>query len=220
MVSKSARALTSARPRPMLASMDLGAAKQQMYRALCAAFEAPPEPQWQQFASLLRPQALPKGTYWVRAGERTGKIAFVVEGLLRMFYIRKDGREFNKTFVTAPDFVGVLEALLTGEVSRLSVECLEATTLLEVDYAAIRALYDTHAYWERFGRLFTERLYVKKARREAALLMDPPAPRYSTFLKEHAHIEQRVPDYHVASYLGITPETLSRLRKAGSPRTE
>lgn len=204
----------------MLEPMDAGLAKQQMYGALCAAFGAPPEPQWQQFADLLRPQTLVKGAYWVRAGERTGKIAFVVEGLLRMFYIREDGREFNKTFVTAPDFVGVLEALLTGEVSRLSVECLEATTLLEVDYAAACALYDTHSYWERFGRLFTERLYVKKARREAALLMDSPALRYRTFLKEYASLEQRVPDYHVASYLGVTPETLSRLRKASSTRTE
>lgn len=202
--------------RPMLSPMDARHAREQLYRALCGGFGVPPDEQWQAFSRLSQPRTLNKGAYWVRAGEPTGTIAFVAEGLLRMFYIREDGREFNKTFVTSPDFVGVLEALLTGETSRLSVQCLESTTLLEFDYATASALYDQHAYWQRFGRLFTERLYVKKARREAALLMDTPAHRYRAFREQHAALEQRVADYHIASYLGVTPETLSRLRKSGT----
>ena len=135
---------------------------------------------------------------------------------MRMFYLRADGKEFNKTFVHSPDFVGVLESLVTDEPSRISIQCLEATTILEVDYAHARSFHQRHAYWQKFGRLFAERLYVKKARREAALLMDPPATRYRVFMSEHAAVAQRVPDYQIASYLGITPETLSRLRKANS----
>jgi CRP-like cAMP-binding protein len=198
----------------MLCTMDETEARTWMYRAVCDGAGVPPESQWEAFASCFRLRSLSKGAHWISAGQTTSAVAFVAEGLLRMYYLREDGREFNKTFVYSPDFVGVLEALLTGESSRLSVQCLEPTTLLEVEHARACAFYERHPYWERFGRLFAERLYVKKARREAALLVESPANRYRTFLKEHASLEQRVPDYHIASYLGITPETLSRLRKA------
>ena len=86
--------------------------------------------------------------------------------------------------------------------------------MLEFDYGLVRAFYDRSAYWQRFGRLNAERLYVKKARREAALLMDPPLARYEAFLREYGADAERIRGYHVASYLGITPEALSRLRKS------
>lgn len=194
--------------------MNEATARTWMYRAVCESAGVPPASQWDEFARCFHLRSLPKGAQWITAGQTTTTVAFVAQGLLRMYYLREDGREFNKTFVYAPDFLGVLDALLTGESSRLSVQSLEPTTLLEVEHARACSFYERHPYWERFGRLFAERLYVKKARREAALLVESPAHRYRTFLDEHASLEQRVPDYHIASYLGITPETLSRLRKA------
>ncbi|MEM9074397.1 MAG: Crp/Fnr family transcriptional regulator [Myxococcota bacterium] len=170
------------------------------------------------FLDLFRPLSLDRGDVFEPAGEPATRIAFIESGLLRMFYTRADGRAFNKSFVAELDFCAALESLLDGRPSRLSIEALEPSRLLVARYADFRALYDVDPYWERLGRLFIERLYLKKARKEAAFLLDSAAERYETFLREYPALEARVPDYHVASYLGVTPESLSRLRKARAQR--
>ena len=184
-----------------------------LYSALCRTAGEPPESQWREFASGLRLRTLDKGEYLVRAGEQARTVSFVCSGLLRMFYLRRDGRELNKSFVCPPGFVGAFEALLSGNESRLSIQTLEPCTLLEIDYALATSFYERDVFWERFGRLLAERLFVKKARREAAFLMDTALQRYELFLVEHPEIAGRIPDYHIASYLGVTPEALSRLRR-------
>ncbi len=174
----------------------------------------PPEVLWEEFRGFMRLRTMKKGEAFAREGEHTHSVAFVASGLFRMFYRRPDGRELNKSFVAENDFVGSFEALLSGDVNRLAIECMAPATVLEFTFAKARALHDRHHYWQRFGRLLAERLYVKKARREAALLMDTALERYEVFLQEHPELAERVPDYHIASYLGITPEALSRLKKA------
>jgi CRP-like cAMP-binding protein len=187
-------------------------ARTALFSFLCATGGPPPAAEWADFAARFRPRELERFDYFVRPGETAHTVALVRSGLLRMFYARSDGKEFIKGFVRPPDFVAALESLLTGAPSRLAIQCLEPTRLYVLDYEVARAFYDRSAYWQRFGRLLVERLYVKKARREAALLMDSAAARYEAFLREHPDLAERVPDYHVASYLGITPEALSRLR--------
>ena len=70
--------------------------------------------------------------------------------------------------------------------------------------------------WERLGRLLTEQLYIKKEQREAEFLLDDAPTRYRNFQKQYPGLEDRLPQYHVASYLGITPVALSRIRNAES----
>lgn len=173
-----------------------------------------PEADWQELERYLRPRRLERGAHFVRTGEQPTSVAFIAEGLLRLYYGRDDGREFNKSFLAAPDFVSAHEALLTGEPSRLAIQALEPTRLVVIDYAVFMSFCERDIAWERMARHFVERLYIKKARKEAALLMDSAVERYRTFLVEYGHIEARIPDYHIASYLGITPEALSRLKPA------
>jgi CRP/FNR family transcriptional regulator, anaerobic regulatory protein len=189
-------------------------ARELMYRAVRDRAGEPPPAQWQEFAAGFRLRRMASGEHFQRGGDRAERVAFVCAGLMRMYYLRGDGREFNKSFVVPPDFVGVLESLVTGDPSRLSIQCLDATTVLEIDYATASSFFDRDIYWQRFGRLFAESLYVKKARREASLLMDPPLVRYEEFVRNYASIAESITDYHIASYVGITPEALSRLRRS------
>jgi CRP-like cAMP-binding protein len=183
-------------------------------RAVFAAAGPVPEPQWRELAGHFRQQELKKRTLWLRAGEPALQLGFVVHGVFRLFYTRRDGKEVNKSFVAEDDFLASIGASIQGLPSRLSIESLTDATILTAPYAVVAGFYERDMFWQRLGRLMAERLVVKKLEREAALLMDPAAMRYETFLREHAAIEARVPDHHIARYLGITPEALSRLRRA------
>jgi CRP-like cAMP-binding protein len=138
----------------------------------------------------------------------------VGDGLLRLFYLRDDGRELNKSFLASGDFVGAVDALLSGQPTRMWLETIEHSVIWFAEYHVLTDLYACHAGWERLGRRFAEMLYLKKIAREAAFLMDSAAERYHAFLRDYPEIESRIPDYHIAGYLGITAESLSRLKKA------
>jgi len=183
-------------------------------RKLLAHLGGEPIPYFDDFARLFRRRSLEKGDFLVRAGDLTDSVAFVSSGVARMFYTRRDGKEFNKGFVSSPDFVSALEALITNAPSSLSIQALSPMRLLVASYAELSKLYDRDMYWQRVGRLIVERIYVKKVRREASLLMDSAAERYAAFLADHHAALDQVADYHIAAYLGITPEALSRLRRA------
>ncbi len=183
------------------------------------ALNGPPPQSFEDFAELFRARTLEKGEYFVRAGEEAAAVAFVCSGVARLFYTRNDGKEFNKGFVAAPDFMSVLEALITQEPSRLNIQALTPMQLLVAPYSRLGALFERDAYWERLGRRIVEQVYVKKVRREASLLMDTAAERYRAFVAEQRAVSDAVPDYHVAAYLGITPEALSRLKRGQKKRS-
>jgi CRP/FNR family transcriptional regulator, anaerobic regulatory protein len=171
------------------------------------------------FAALFRARSLDKGDYFVRAGEESVAVALVCSGVARLFYTRGDGKEFNKGFVFAPDFLSVLESIITRQPSRLNVQALTPMQLFVAPHAGLSSFFPRDPYWERLGRRIVEEVYVKKVRREASLLMDSAAERYVTFVEERGAIAASVPDYHVAAYLGITPEALSRLKKRLAKKT-
>lgn len=187
-------------------------------RVLSGLNGAPPR-SFDDFAALFRGRSLEKGEYFVRAGEDAVAVALVCSGVARMFYTRRDGKEFNKGFVAAPDFMSVLESLITQEPSRLSIQALTPMQVLVAPYSRLSALFERDPYWERLGRRIVEQVYVKKVRREASFLMDNAAERYRAFVTEYRALSEAVPDYHVAAYLGITPEALSRLKRAQKKRS-
>lgn len=174
----------------------------------------PPADQWDEVAALFQRKSLDKGEHFLQAGVRSSVFGFVASGLLRMYYLRRDGKEFNKSFIRAHDFTGATDSMLSGEETRISIQALEPSILLVADYRAFAPYYERHMFWQRLGRLFAEGLYLKKVRREAAFLMDSAGERYDAFRAEYGDIENRIPDYHIAAYLGITPESLSRLKRA------
>lgn len=163
-------------------------------------------------ALIFRPAQLRAGQFFLRAGERPHHIGFLVTGLCRLFYSDEAGAEWTKAFCTEHSLVAAYSALLSNAPSRLFIQALEESTLLVADYGAYQTLATGHACWETINRKIAEALFIKKEQRESELLLDAAPIRYRKFLAEYPGLEARVKQYHIASYLGITPVSLSRIR--------
>ncbi|MBC7171950.1 MAG: Crp/Fnr family transcriptional regulator [Polyangiaceae bacterium] len=161
----------------------------------------------------LHVRRLARREHFLRVGEAATHVAFVVEGLLREHFVLADGAERTKAFVVEGGVTGSLADLLGDEPSRASIVAEERSRLLVGSYADLRALGKTFPAWERYGRRMLERLLVAKALREYELLGLDAEARYDAFSARHPGLEARVAAHHVASYLGITPVHLSRLRR-------
>lgn len=162
----------------------------------------------------VRPRELARGEHILRAGETATGVFVVVRGLLREYFVLADGTERTKAFVAEGEFSGSLADLLSGEPSRAFIVADEPTRVLVATHAAYRALEAASPAWERFGRRVLEALLLRKAEREYELLGLDAAERYARFALRYPGLEARVAAKHVASYLGITPVHLSRLRRA------
>lgn len=171
-----------------------------------------PEPAFRAFAALLVPRALTPGEHWLLAGGAAGKAAFVVRGALREYYADADGAEHNKAFAFAGDFTGSYADLLARAPSATSIQALRASLLLVFDFPAFLSLSEREPAWMRLRCLAAERLLVRKVERERVLMSHNPAQRYAQLRKHWPELESKVSQRHVASYLGITPVTLSRVR--------
>lgn len=172
-----------------------------------------PNEEWAAFQAIATRKVIKKNSHFARQGELSDSIAFCVKGLLRLYYTTPTGDEFNKSFCCSGDFAASYRALLTSSASYFSIEALTDSELIVISYEHFQRLYTRHSCWERIGRLLIEQLYMKKEQREYELLMLSAEERYRLFLEKHSSNKKHIPQYHIASYLGITPVALSRIRR-------
>lgn len=153
-----------------------------------------------------------KDEYFLRAGEVPQRIGFNVSGLMRLFYIDSNGTERIKHFCIENTLAISYSAFLLREESKLYIQAIEDTKLLTINYETYCEILDSHACWQTVLRKFAELLYIIKEKREHEFLMNSAQERYLQFLEDYPNIKERLNNYHIASYLGITPESLSRIR--------
>lgn len=146
-------------------------------------------------------------------GSDRHEILFVAEGLLRFYYPSDDGRQSNKAFVGEGEFAGALAAAGLGVPILYGIEALEPSRILASPIDRFRALYDQDPAFERLGRRLAEHILMRKERRARSLLLESAAERYLAFVDARPDLVQRVPLYHIASYLGVTDVHLSRIRR-------
>ena len=176
-----------------------------------------PDVSWQHGARLFSRHAYKKEEYLLRAGDVGDHIYYVLRGLLRQFYTTDEGKEFNKSFSVENEPCGSFRSSLTATPSRFAIQALEPTEVLAVRFSELTALFETDVHWERLGRKSAEYQTLLNEEREAEFLLDSAAVRYRRFQEQYPGLEARIPQYHVASYLGITSVALSRIRgKLGS----
>ncbi len=172
-----------------------------------------PESEWEFIAPQLVERRFEKNAYLVCAGDVASNFYFIIEGLVRFFYSTEDGKEFNKHFAMQNGFAGSFHSLVLGEPCGYFIQALERTTTLVLPNSTLYELYERHPCWERFGRRNAERLVIIKEAREKELLLDPLETRYLRFLQEFPGLVDRIPQYHLASFLGVTDVALSRIRR-------
>jgi CRP-like cAMP-binding protein len=168
------------------------------------------------FAALepqLRARELARGARLLAAGDRATHAGIVLAGVLREYFPLADGREVTRNFAGPGDGVGSLSDLLSTEPARTSVAAETDARVVVLPWASLRAAADHSRSLERFLAVTTERLYLAKAAREFELLALDADARYSRFRERFAAIEGEIALRHVASYVGVTPEHLSRLRR-------
>jgi len=172
-----------------------------------------PETEWKYVVGYLSERTFEKKDYLVRSGDVVDNFYFINTGLVRFFYCTEDGREFNKHFAMENGFAGSFHSLMLHEPCGFFIQALERTETIALPNHLLNELYDRHPCWERFGRKMAEHLVIIKEAREKELLLDSLEVRYRRFLKEFPGLVDRVPQYHIASYLGVTDVALSRIRK-------
>jgi len=153
-----------------------------------------------------------KNQFLVNAGETPTTLAFLVSGILRLYYISESGFEFTKSFCVEGDMAAAYTALLNNEPSNLFIQALEDSELLIANYEEYQAVTSESPCWQKVNQGIAEQLFMKKEKRESSLLLDDAQTRYLKFRNEHPGLEVRIKQRLIASYLGITPVTLSRIR--------
>lgn len=172
-----------------------------------------PEELWVECHHLFSVHHFKRDEYLLHAGDVGTYAYYVDEGLVRLFYTNENGREFVKSFAAADDFCGSLNSSLFKTPCRFSIQALEPTTVFRTRFDQIVALFPTDIRWERLGRKLAENYALLKEQREAEFLLDSAETRYRRFLEDYPDLDQRIAQYHIASYLGITDVALSRIRK-------
>ncbi len=189
--------------------------EQQLLKQLRAQIEqfAPlAEAAWNDFVCLFQLRTLNKGSHIVLPGDPTSGLYFVCAGLLRYYYIADDGKEWNKAFITENTLTASFSEDFSGSPSPYGIQTLENTILLSARYTDFEALYEPHISVERLERRFVEQVLAGKLSRERSFLQYNAKSRYQDFLRQHPSLPERIPQYHLASYLGVSEVTLSRLR--------
>lgn len=171
-----------------------------------------PASEWIHFFSLLKPQRIRRHDFFFRQGNPIQEIGFVVNGLMYNYYTDKDGREHAKWFAPEGAPVTCYTGLLQQKPASCSARAIESTLLLTLQYDLLLSLYERHRCWEQSGRIIAEKLFIEKENRELNFLTEDARSRYQNFLEQHKSLVPRIPQYLVASYIGITPVALSRIR--------
>ena len=169
------------------------------------------EEAWTDFEPLFEPLTLERNEYLIREGDSVDHCYLLAEGVVRVFY-NKEGNEYNKTFFIPGMFPTPLTALLSDSPALISFQALIPCQLVRFSYSRFRALFSKHRCLESLLLRILELLWIKKERHDIRMVTNDATANYLIFREEYPNLENLIPQYHIASYLGITPIQLSRIR--------
>lgn len=167
----------------------------------------------QELSALFVIRNYPRGKILVSAGEIWDKVFFINQGIVRFFYSDNEGREFNKGFFQEGELAWPVAPYARSDPSLFSIAAMEDVRISTCRFDRFHSWLKTHGYWEKFALPYAESIAADKFLREYEFLINSATERYEKFLINNPGLAKRIPDYHLASYLGITNVSLSRIKR-------
>ena len=159
------------------------------------------------------PLHLQKNDFFVKSGSYAQQIGFLKKGVVRALFLNQEGKEYTKQFFVAPCIIGAYSSLLTKQPTKIAQQALTHCEVLVTNYPQLEKRYDQFHDLERLGRKIAEQYFLEKEQKEIEMALLDADKRYLIMKERFPTIEKIVPQYYIASYLGITPTQLSRIRK-------
>lgn len=169
---------------------------------------------WEFFSSKLVKREFSKRSELVLVGQTENYISFVEKGIIRLFIPKEEeDKEITFGFSFSGEFISAYDSFLTQEPSKYQLEPLTHTILWSISYDDLQEVYTKTRIGNLIGRLSSERLYLIKSARMQSLLNETAEARYTNLVKDRPHLLSEIPLKYIASYIGVTPQALSRIRK-------
>ncbi len=191
--------------------MDQKEAYTRLKRSISALCDVPDE-LIQDLFNICRPVCIKKGQLFIKAGEVPKVMGFNLNGIFRLYYIDDEGNDSTKGFCTPGKFVVSYSALVQNRQSYFFIEAITDTDILQFSYTGWMKLADKDIRWYPLLFKLVEVVYIMKEMREKTFLLDDATTRYLNFQKDYPDLENIIKLYHIASFIGITPGALSRIR--------
>lgn len=158
-------------------------------------------------------QNVQKGDFFVKQDKVCRHIAFILKGTLRTYYINDKAEEITSCFCTENNLTTSYKSFILQKPSNLILQAIEDTQLLVIDYENLQKLYAKSIVWQTIGRAVAEREYIIMEQYASILNNETAKEKYLRLLKEQPNVLQKANIEDIASYLGVTRRTLSRIRK-------
>jgi CRP-like cAMP-binding protein len=167
---------------------------------------------WQFFSSKFEEVQLKRKTVLLNVGEVENYISFIKSGITRL-YIPRGENSLTVSLIFENQFVTDYDSFLTRNPSTCQIETLTDTVVWRISYSDLQEIYEKTESGNLIGRKIAETIYVVKSERERALLSKTPEELYLNLFTTRPKIIKQIPLKHIASFIGITPQALSRIRK-------
>jgi CRP-like cAMP-binding protein len=162
--------------------------------------------------TLFKQKRYKKGDFFLADGQVCKHVGFVTKGLMR-YYINHDGEEKTYAFAQEDQYVCNYESFLPQSPSSKIIQALEDSDVLVISHSDLQLLYANVREGERYGRVAIEAVFLQLLKDINSFYTETPELRYERFLKNHHDLQQRISQYHIASFVGVRPQSLSRIRK-------
>ena len=162
--------------------------------------------------SCFKPFFLAKGAFFLKAGQINRYVGFLKKGLVR-YFVYKDADEATFEFTKEGEFIADYQSFNSTTPSIQSIQAIEDCELLVINYPDVQRIFRTTKHGNLIGRHIVEHRFDVMVNQLLAIYMQNSEERYKNFIDQYSELSQRIPQYLIASYVGVKPPSLSRIRR-------